>query len=191
VYKRQLDKIREAHQPPPAPTYTEHLAGGATQDVEITDEMAATWAKDDPDTWAEHSEKWAEYTAIVDELTEALNDRIWEAVMRRAMKFEMPDDNAWAEEQGLFGLEIPDEPLELRVHYIRTEVIGSIADILKLTALANGSDLSEEALSLAESSFRDSLVRDLLRGLTSQVGSVADRDEGGTDADREGVGPET
>lgn len=154
-----LDKIREANPGPPSPTYTEHLAGGATQDVEITEQMAATWAEKDPDTWAEHAEAWAAYEVERDRHTAELNELLWRAVMRRALQVEMPKGDAWAEDQESYGIDVPDDPAERRDHYIWTEVLGGQRDIIKVMGLASGADLTEEQIRAAEASFLDTLQR--------------------------------
>jgi hypothetical protein len=182
-----LDEVRKANPLPDAPTYTEKLAGGATQDVEITDADALAWARNDPDTWAPHAERWATYIQERDAAQGLLNDRIWLAVMRRAIVVEMPKDDAWVAEQEELGLTVPASPQERRLHYIRTEVIGGMADIWKITAIANGADLSEEALQLAEASFRHSLARTLLAGLADKAGAVAAGSAGRAHAGGEGV----
>ena len=147
--------------------------------------------ENDPDTWAEHAEKWAAYVKERDEVQEQLNDRLWQAVMRRALVVDLPDDDGWILDQEELGLTVPKDKRERRVHYIRTEVIGGMRDVLRLTAIANGSDLGEEAISLAEASFRHSLARNLLAGFTREAGAVDVGDAGGADSDGEGVAAET
>ena len=186
-----LDEIRKAHEGPPRPTYTEHLAGGATQEVEISDLDAARWREKDPDSWAEHAKTWDAYIQERDANQEKLNDRLWQAVMLRALVVELPEDDGWIQDHELLGLTVPKTQRERRIHYIRTEVVGGMRDTLKLTAMANGADMSEEALSLAEASFRHSLARSLLGGLANKGGSVEAGDESGDDAGSEGVGGET
>jgi len=183
-----LDKIKEAHPEPDQPTYTEHLAGGATQDVEITEEMAATWAKEDPDTWAEHAEAWAEYQAAVDERMTTLNDLLWRAVMRRSIHFNMPADEAWVEDQRSYGIKVPDGPVEQRAHYVWTEVLGGQRDIIKIMGLASGADLTEEQLAAAEASFRNTLQGATTKPATDKEGGLDAGDEGGAGSGGEGVG---
>jgi hypothetical protein len=154
-----LDKIREAHEMPRPPTYTETLIGGVKQEVEITPQMAAAWAKEDPDAWAEHAEAWAEYQAELDQRTSTMNDMLWRAVMRQAIQVELPEDDAWAENQADYGLTVPDEPKARREHYIWTEVLGGQRDIISVMALAAGAALTEEQISAAEASFLDTLQR--------------------------------
>ena len=179
-----LEEIRKAHPDPKRPTYTEHLAGNAENVVEITDREAAAWAKHDPDTWAEHAEEWAEFERKRDANQELVNDRVWQAVMLRSVVVDLPDDDAWVKDQEELGIIIPRSAKERRIHYIRTEVVGGMRDVLRLTAIANGGDLSEEALSLAEASFRHSLARSLLEGFTREERPVDTGDESGTRENR-------
>ncbi len=154
-----LDAIRSGHKMPPAPTYTEHLAGGATQDIEITPEMARAWQAEDLDGWAPYAAAWSAYEAQLDERTKILNDRLWRAVMRRSVMFDMPKDEAWVQEQRDLGIDVPDGLAERRDHYLLTEVIGSAHDIINIMALAAGANVTEEQLSAVEASFWDTIQR--------------------------------
>lgn len=154
-----LDKVKDAHPMPEAPTYTETMIGGVTQEVEITPSMAQAAQEQNPDWWAEHAEAWAAYEAEVDRRTELMNERLWKAVMRRAIQVELPKDDAWAEDQADYGLAVPDDPVLKREHYIWTEVIGGQRDIIGIMGMAAGAALTEEQLSAAEASFLDTLQR--------------------------------
>ena len=167
-----LDKVQASHPMPDAPTYTETLAGGGRQEVEITESDAAAWQKSDPDTWAEHAEKWAAYQALVAKRADLVNDLIWKAILRKGIKVEMPADDEWIEDQRELGIDVPDNPKERRAHYIWTECIGGTRDIIRITALANGADLTEEALQIAEDSFRDQLSGQASGQLARQAGTV-------------------
>lgn len=154
-----LDKIRQAHPEPAAPTYTEHLAGGEVQEVPLTPATARAWQERDPDGWAPHAGAWAAYEAAMDARTKALNDVLWRAVMAKAVVVEMPAGDAWVREQESFGLTVPTGAAERKAHYIWTEVIGGTKDILRIMALAAGANLTEEQVSEAEASFWDTLQR--------------------------------
>ena len=184
-----LDKIRESHPPTPRPTYVEHLAGGATQPVEISDAMAAIWERDNPESWQEHAAAWAHYQAQADERTKRLNDALWKAVMRRAIVVDMPDDG-WVYEQRELGIDVPDDPKERRDHYIWTEVMGGQHDILRVMSMAAGADLTEEQLSAAEASFWDTLQRPAAGLPAGQARPVAAGDAGGDDTGGQSLGQE-
>ena len=178
-----LEELRKAYPDPARPSYIEHTAGGGEQEIEITDREAAAWMEHDPKTWAEHADKWATYIKERDANQERINDAIWKAVMLRSLVVELPKDEGWIQDQEELGITVPRSPKERRMHYIRTEVIGGMRDVLRLTAIAQGGDLSEEALSLAEASFRHSLARSLLEGFTRKSGAVDAGDAGGVGQD--------
>jgi hypothetical protein len=152
-----LDKVRLAHPEPPRPTYTEHLAGGGTQEVVISDAEAVAWQANDPETWAQHEEAWTEYQAAMDAHNDKLNDVIWKAILKRSIRVELPEDDGWIEDQRDLGIDVPDDRRERLAHYIWTECIGGPRDIIRITAMANGADLTEDALHAAEESFRGQL----------------------------------
>lgn len=178
-----LEELRKAYPEPARPTYVEHTAGGGENEIEISDREAAAWMEHDPKTWAEHAGKWATYIAERDANQERINDAIWKAVMLRSLVVELPKDESWIQDQEELGIKVPRSAKERRMHYIRTEVIGGMRDVLRLTAIAQGGDLSEEALQLAEASFRHSLARSLLEGFAGKSRAVDAGDEGcsGTD----------
>jgi hypothetical protein len=170
-----LDKIRKAHAEPALPTYAEALAGGAVQQVPITAEMAATWQAEDPATWAEHAGAWAAYQAEKAAADRLLNDRIQRAVFSRAVVVELPVDDRWVRDQEAFGIPVPTDPTERYAHYIETEVVGGAMDIVRITALASGMDLGEEALRAAEDSFRRVLQRQAPGGAADRARPVDGR----------------
>ncbi len=184
-----LDEIRKTNPPPEQPSYTEHLAGDATQERTITEAMAEVWARENPDSWEEHAEAWAEYEAERDAWDEVLSDRILDAVAFEAVDVPMPADGAWIRRHKLiYGMDVPDDPDLQRIHYVKTEVLGGPRDILQVTVVAGGADLDEEALAIAEESFRHTLQGSLTEGLAAQAGSVADVDAEDRATDGEGVG---
>ena len=58
-----LDKIREAHEGPPVPTYTEKTAGG-DQEVELDADMMAAAEEHNPEWYKEHREAWEAYQEL-------------------------------------------------------------------------------------------------------------------------------
>jgi len=170
-----LDQIRNAHQHPPAPTYTEQTASGGEREVEITAEDMAAAKQHNPEWYKEHAEAWESYQAEREVSETALNEKLLNAVALKAVRVEIPDlwDGDWITEQQFLGLEPPENPLQRRVHYVKTEVIGGTRDVIRIMALASGAEVNEEVLARAESSFRDFLQGNLALGLADQAGSVA------------------
>lgn len=179
-----LEQVRDAHQHPPAPTYQETTASGATRDVEMVAEDMEAAKQHNPDWYAQHAEVWEAYQAERETSDAKLNEKLLNTIALKAVKVDMPDDDTWAEEQEYLGLEVPDSPLARRIHYVRTEVIGGTKDIIRIMALASGAEVSEEVLARAEGSFRDFLRNNLTTGLADQAGEMAgepavDPDAGG------------
>jgi hypothetical protein len=194
-----LDQIRASFRAsePPRPTYTETIIDAEgrehSQEREITLQDAEAAREHNPEWWAEHADAWAQYQADLQAWTQRLNDKIWDAVALESLQVDLPEDGAWIDKQERFlDLQVPDDPTARRLHYIRTEIIGGIRDYVKLTALANGSDIEEADLAIAEDSFRYLLQGRLAAGLaqTRRRGAVAVVDEspGSAPADGAGVG---
>ena len=186
-----LDAIRKATPGPDQPVYIEKMAGGGELEVEISDADARAWQEKDPESWAEHAETWATFEVERDAAQSLLNERVSQAVYKRAVIVDLPKNDDWIADQAELGLTVPDDHRGRHLHYIKTEVVGGMKDVLKLTAIANGADLSEEALSIAEDSFRNNLAREILAGLVDQGGAVEDRAAGGADESGEGMAAAT
>jgi len=193
-----LDRIREVakENEPAKPTYIEHLAGGAEQEREITHEMATAWSKENPEGWAEHAEAWMAYLVEWTKWDGEVDDRIWNAICLESIQVELPENDEWADRQKrYYGLEPPDDPAERRRHYVQTEVMGGPKDYVKATTIANGGEIGEDALAIAEASFRgflqgqiDSELQNLEQSGPLDDESADDRDENseamGQDPDR-------
>lgn len=158
-----LDKIRKAHPDPPPPTYEVELAGGAVQRFPHDE----TTLKTDEDRAA-----FAAWKAAKEANDRLLNDLIQRAVFEKAIHFIMPEDDAWVRDQESYGIVVPTDAVQRRIHYLETEVIGGPLDIVKLTALANGVELGEEALRAAEDSFQRLLQRNTAQSLNAQAGAL-------------------
>lgn len=188
-----LDQIRKTHRErvPQPPVIVEHLAGGATQERTITPRMAEAMKELRPDDWAQYADAWAAYEEKRDGASQALEDAIWMAVALEAIQVDLPEDDAWAKRQKkLYGMEPPDDPELCRVHYIRTEVLGGTRDYIKITSIANGGDIDEEALAIAEDSFRRYLQGTLADGIARgrEPAAVEAGAPDGTGAGGEAVG---
>ena len=146
-----LDEVRKAQEAkiPPHPTYEAKTASGV---VEIHQHNETTLQTD------EERAMWAEYQGAIAQATDSMNDAIWRAVRLKAIQVDVPGDNGWIEDQKALGLTVPEDARERRLHYIQTEVIGGVRDIVRITAIANGADLDEGALAAAEDSFRRAMA---------------------------------
>lgn len=156
-----LDEVRKAQEAkiPPHPTYEAKTAAG---EIEIHPHNETTLETDEEWTM------WREYQEAKSKAADSMNDAIWRAVKLKAIRVEVPGDNGWIEDQKALGLTVPEEPRERRLHYIQTEVIGGVRDIIRITAIANGADLDEGALAAAEDSFRRAMVGQMAGAFTPE-----------------------
>lgn len=172
-----LEQVRDAHQHPDPPTYTETTASGAERQVPMVAEDMDAAKEHNPDWYAEHAEVWEAYEVEREKSDAALNVKLLDTIALKAVKVDMPQDETWAEEQEFLGLTVPTSPLARRVHYVKTEVIGGTRDVVRIMALAAGAQVSEEVLARAESSFRDFLQGNLDSGLGGEAGALAGEPE--------------
>jgi len=140
------DAFRFKYPEPKPPTYVVETAGGGKEvnyhddtTVETVEEVDALQAyKDEHAAW-----RAASQAALV------------RAVVIKGVKFEMPENDAWIEDQELLGLEVPEGELERRIHYFETEVVSSVEDMLTLLGSAMGlGGMQDEMLGTAMSMFR-------------------------------------
>lgn len=176
-----LDQIRNMHERPEVPTYAEKLAGGEHQ-VEMTAKEMEAAKVHNPDWYAEHAEVWEAYQEAWQESEAALNQKLLDAIALKGVRFDLPDDDLWVEEQTFLGVTVPESGLARRVHYFKTEVLGGPKDIIRVMAMAAGSDVDEEVLARAIGSFRGLLQGTEAEGLADQIGAVDHEPEAPPDA---------
>lgn len=151
VAKVQQATNRKAEELYPAtrPTYEVVDAGGGVLTFEHDKDSVAT---------DEERAALAEYEAQMQKRTTFINEQMLKFFLMRGLKVELPQDNAWAEAQALFGVEVPEGGIERLLHYIQTEIIASADDLQGLTeAIMRASGVSNEALNAARASFRGEL----------------------------------
>ncbi len=185
-----LEEIRKSQQAkiPPVPTYKAKTVGGG---VEVHKHDEKSLRTD------EEKAAWAEYEMARAKVEDETSDIIWRAVRLKAIKVTLPESDDWILDQLDLGLTVPEDARERRLHYIQTEVIGGMRDIIKITGIANGSDLTDEVLAAAEDSFRGAMAGQMERslkekqkpqGLDNGSGGLADRNEDDSNADGGEVG---
>jgi len=176
-----LDQIRNMHERPEVPTYAEKLAGGEHQ-VEMTAKEMEAAKVHNPDWYAEHAEVWEAYQEAWQESEAALNQKLLDAIALKGVRFDLPDDDLWVEEQAFLGVTVPESGLARRVHYFKTEVLGGSKDIIKVMVMASGGEVDEEVLARAVDSFRGLLQEAAVEGTINQVRAVDHEPEATPDA---------
>lgn len=147
-------KFIERGEPVAPPTYTVTLAGGATEDIPHDEKSLET--DQDKMLWKLHQDA---LTRLEEEQNMAAM-KVWMS----GLVFDMPETDDWKNMQQWLGVVIPTEPMELRYHYLKTEVLKTPGDLLVLLdavmKLSYAGVVSEADLDAALSSFRNNLRRD-------------------------------
>lgn len=148
--KTMADWQKEHGQLPDKPTYTITTADGATE-VHEHDE---TTIQDDP----EAKLAWDTWQRMRAECEAYVNAKIMDFFMLRGIKVALPPDDGWIKQQEYFGIEVPGDPVERRLHYIRTEVLSGPTDIGDImTQIMALSGTPQEVVEQAKATFRDSV----------------------------------
>ena len=130
---------------PTVPTYTVETAGG---EKEVHEHNPTTLTTD------EERAAWQHYLRTRETFYREVIARQKRIILARCVLFEMPADQAWAEAQTALQIPVPAAGEARRLHYLETEVIGSLADvdvIIELAQLASG--VTKAAIAAAERSF--------------------------------------
>ena len=113
-------------------------------------------------TTDEDKKVWAEYKAACDAEDRRVATNIYKAMMLKGIEVtERPASDAnWEMVQTFLGVALPSDPIEKMVHWLSTEVLRSNADLeLTTKELLRSTGMSEEQLSAAMGSFRNSMER--------------------------------
>lgn len=141
-----LDKLNAQYQPPEPPFYEVKTATGAIEqhahDVTTLDTDADKAA-------------WADYQKRKGEAESERNKALTRLVLLRGICVEIPEGETWVKEQEYLGIRIPEEPIERKLHYIETEVLGGIGDVEAIMlGVMRASGVPEDLLQQMESTFR-------------------------------------
>lgn len=165
-----IDKINAAHPDPDVPTYeipasalspasrARHFppkdTGPDWMDYLLGLPGAHDYSNETTIRSSEDKQAWLDYLKQKASAQTERNRAFMRLVMLR-MKVSIPDDDTWIREQRLLGVTAPDDPIERRLHYIETEVMGGHKDYEEIARLTMGEmGVSEEAISQAEAAFR-------------------------------------
>ena len=137
---------------PKPPFYEIDVLGGEKERVEHTIDSLRT---------DEDREAWAEYLSDYNIARVELLRQKARVVIQKCVQVELPEDDTWITIQEEIGIEVPEDPRLRKVHFIKTECIGSETDIFAVVdaaeVLARFDAVEyQDALNL----FRDILPRD-------------------------------
>ena len=152
-----IDQVKASVAMPEPPTYTVTTATGGTE----------TWPHDETTLATDDDKKaWAAYKLAVKNAQAIQNDRVARLILSRGVQVDIPNDG-WREFQTELGVKVPESPIDLKVHFITTEVIGTPEDLGEIVAQVMGmSTMNERAVGVARDSFRLAIQRNTTEGLT-------------------------
>ena len=163
------DKVRQSVEFPPVPIYVAETAGGGKEEHPYTADMVET---DD------EKAMWAEYQAARLAANLTLYERLGRLALIRGTDPDIPE--GWEQEQELYGVTVPEDPIERKLHWLETEAIESNQDLSDLIlAILAYQNIQQEDRAAAAASFPDPVggdggpAGDSPGGLESERGAVA------------------
>ena len=157
------DKVRQSVEFPEPPVYEAKTAGGGTEKHPYTEDMIETDVE---------REMWRQYQGKRLAADLQLYDRLGKLALIRGTEITIPD--GWEQGQALFGIEIPEDPLERKLHWIETEAVESNDDLRDLIlAILQYQNTTEEERALVAVSFPDSVAGNTAGGTEGEQGTVA------------------
>lgn len=144
-----LDKLNGQFRLPDPPSYEVKLATGGTE-RHVHDE---TTVQTD-----EEKKALADYQSECTRITNEHALKLTRLVVLRGMTFDYPASDDWVKEQEFLGIQVPADPMERRLHYVETEVLGTKEDVeAVMLGVMRASGVNEEMVLAMEDSFRHPL----------------------------------
>lgn len=166
--------FRERGDPIDKPTYKIAVEGGDEIEFELdADHLEASNKDGTPNEEETYKRKslWSAHQLAVLALARE-KQKVQSSVMYDALHIELPKDDGWIKRQERLYVKVPrDDPYELRRHYIETEVLKTVSDIIELTTrimeFSTAGVLTEETLAAARQSFQNTALKTLKDGAES------------------------
>lgn len=178
-----MHEVFTANEMPDPPTYTVTTVTGDTEvhaldaDVLDTDERKA---------------QWEAYQAAQRRAGAARNGMLLDLFLAEGIEVETPDDEAlagWKKRMARYGVPVPDDPEDVRLAWIKREVIGSTDDLLAIqSAVMEKTGIGPNTMRRAEAMFRREMGRATAGDDGTEAGQMEHEPHGGGDDGGEGVG---
>lgn len=138
------------------PTYEVTTVGGGKQ--QFPHNETTLEVEGDSEQTEANIQLWDEYKQSLILAHLEINSRFTELLMRRGVDVEVPEDDSWLADHRELGIEIPEDPMQLKIMYIQDELIQTKSDWMRLIdAIMALSDISEEDVAAAAESFPDQM----------------------------------
>lgn len=87
----------------------------------------------DERTTPEEKAAWVAYEAEKARLVKIHNEEMIRLCFLQGIKLQLPEDDSWLDTHRYLGADIPEEPHDLRLYWLFTEVVKTEYDIYELT----------------------------------------------------------
>lgn len=165
---------RDRGEPIDTPTRIAKTVAG--EEIELAISADSLEVPDDPEATAERKAKWAAHLDARERLETVTNGEVMSCLFSRGIVVEERD--GWEAEQARWHIEIPEDPIDRKVHYILTEILQTPQDVataaMAIVRLSKAGSVSTEVLDAAEETFRRSLQEG-----TEVAGAEGSADTGG------------
>lgn len=168
VSQFKLDALRTSAEEIPVPQYMMTIAGGEKVAHPMDEIIAKNQGRMD---------EWIAYRTAVQESSRLQAKRFTELVISEGVDIEVPGlESEWQKSMEHFGIKIPAEPTDRKLHYIYTEALVGGEDIAALVSqILSVSQISEEAVAKIRNSFRPAQERNPIRPVGKNKRKVAKR----------------
>lgn len=100
---------------------------------------------------------WAKYQEILQQHQAHVSEKMLRFFLYYGVKADPDKDEGWQERQRFFGIEIPDDPIARKIHYIQSELIFSADDLQEITRrVMTLGGVRPEVVDAAAATFSDS-----------------------------------
>jgi phytoene dehydrogenase-like protein len=149
-----LDKLEAVHVIPDPPMYQVPLPGTLDSATNLPRTEVHFHNETTLETEADKA-AWAEYLTTKSLAEQKHNDALMRLLFMRGIRYPEPIDDAWIKQQEFLGLSVPTDPMERRLHYVQTEVVGTVSDIEQIMlGVMEASSVPQETLAAMRNSFR-------------------------------------
>ena len=166
VSQFKLDAIRSSNEEIPVPTYQVKVVGGDTFDYPLDEEIAKNKGRLD---------EWLAYLSAKKAADAKASKRFADLLFYEGTDIEVPpEDSDWQKTSEHFGIKIPTDPIDRKLHYIYNELLVSAEEIPALISqILSVSQIDEEAVTKIRNSFRPKAQRDTNSAEGKNKGKVA------------------
>lgn len=152
-----LDKVNASHPMPDPPTYSKVTAGKAV--LTFPHDETTLEVEGDPEQTKKNRKEWAAYKEECDRVIGERNRAMLRTILLRGIKVE-PKNDDWIHEHEVMLIKVPTDPVERRLHWIETEVMGGPEDYATvISEVMRASGVPEELLEQIGASFRSTMGR--------------------------------